>query len=182
VKAGWLATLLALAAGAAGCGWHRGLSVAEGVDSVGVEIFRTDRDVLERGLEAELHAELSRAVTDLVGARLVAPEDADWVVRGTIAGYRRRGGIRSRQNQLLETGVQLDLRAELVARSAPGASGGTRASTAASVWSGYALDVPLNESDARQRALRHLAETIVLELFAEAELRAEAEPAASAAN
>ena len=95
----WLALLAAGAAWAAGCGWNRGLTVGEGVHSVGVEIFRTERDVLERGLEADLHAALSRAVSDLVGARLVAPEDADWVVRGTIAGYRRRGGIRNRQNQ-----------------------------------------------------------------------------------
>ena len=40
VRRAWLAGLLAVTAGAAGCGWNRGLTVAEGVDSVGVEIFQ----------------------------------------------------------------------------------------------------------------------------------------------
>lgn len=190
---------LALCGGAlAGCGWQRGLVAPEDGARVGVEVFRLGRDVFERGLEAELHAELTRAVSDLVGARLVAPERADWVLRGTIEGYRRRGGIRSRENQLRETAVQLDIRAELVARrdgrgalppapaaagrplpggeAAPGegAAGGAAAPDAAAdrttqvrVWSGYGLDVPTNERPARQRALRFLAETIVLDLFAQ---------------
>lgn len=159
-----LAGLLALFA--AGCGWSSGLRVGEGVETVGVEIFRTQRAVIERGLEADLHAALSRAVVDLVGARLVAPEDAQWVVRGTIEGYRRRGGIRDRDNRLLETAVEIDLQAELVARRDAGTAK-TLAQSGPRVWSGYALDVPENEPAARGRALRFLAETIVLELFAE---------------
>lgn len=160
--------LAALALALTGCGWSRGLSVPEGGHgSVGVEIFRTERNVIERGLEAELHAELSRAVSDLVGARLVAPEDADWVVRGTIQGFRRRGGIRSQDNELLETALEIDLEAVLVARGRAGAPAASRTDSATRVWSGFALDVPENEPAARQRALRYLAETIVLELFAE---------------
>ena len=47
----------------------------------------------------------------MVHARLVAPERADWVVRGSIDAFRRRGGIRNRGNELRETGLRLDLSA-----------------------------------------------------------------------
>ena len=171
-----------------GCGWRAGLEPAELWDvsedaTVGVEIFRTDRNVIERQLEARLSESLTAAVNDLVHARLVTPGRADLVLRGEILEYRRRGGIRSRENRLLESGVQLTLRAELVDAAGRVLSGPVDRR----VWSGYSLGAPLepfdpgsptaprdpvafvdgpaNEDRAADRALRHLAETLVLELF-----------------
>ena len=108
-----------------GCGWRRGMVLPDGARTVGVEIFRTERQVYERGLEAAFHRELSRAVSDLIQAPLVAPEDADLVVRGSIGTYRRRSGIRSRGNRLRETGVQIEISAELVDRATRRASPGS---------------------------------------------------------
>ena len=182
----------------AGCGWNRGMLLPGTARTVGVEIFRTDRRVYERGLETALHRELTRAVSDLVQAPLVRPEDADLVLRGSIAGYRRRTGIRNQDNRLLETGVLIEIKAELITRraliaaaraeaeAAEAAEAGGTATPAAvengsraqdvRVWSGHALDNVGNEGAARNRALRYLAETIVLELFSEAPQEDEQSP------
>jgi len=164
-----LAITLALLA-SVGCGWRAGMGAPDGVRSVGVEIFSVDRTVLERGLAPDLHRELSQAVSDLVGAPLAAPEAADLVVRGTIDDYRRRSGIRNRDNELVETGVRIVIEAELAERSS-GRRIGRR--TSSRVWSGYGLDDSGNEADARSRALRYLAQGIVIDLFGSA---ATAEP------
>ena len=144
----------------AGCAWHAGLPWSSTSGSVAVEIARADPRVYERDLEPLLQRELSRAVSDWVGAPLVAPGEADWVVRTRILEYRRRGGIRSRDHDLLESGIKLEVQAELVERAS-----GRVVQASASTWSGYALDDPANEAAARDRALVHVAETLVLQLF-----------------
>ena len=115
---------LVAAALATSCGWHAGLTPeagigrqVEGGPSVGVEVFDVHRDVLERDLEPILHTELTRAVTELVDAPLASPREATLLLRGEIVEYRRRGGIRSIDNRLLETAVRIRVRAELVRRS-----------------------------------------------------------------
>ncbi len=157
--------LLALAALCA-CGWRSGMDLPQGAGSVGVEIFglvAESDDVPVRDLEPLMHEQLSRAVSDLVGAPLAASGEADVLVRGRLLGYRRRGGIRSPDNELLETGIRIVLEAELVRR----ASGEVLGRTQAQVWSGYVVGAPENELAARERALRHLAQRVVLDLFAE---------------
>ncbi len=146
-----------------GCGWHAGLVPPDGSHSVGVEIFETRREVLERGLEPLLSEELSKAVVEFVGAPLATPGRADVVVRGRILEYRRRAGIRNTQNELVETGVFILASAELVDRRSGKVLVPTRE---AHNWTGYALDRPVeNEDDARQRALRYVAQTLVFDLF-----------------
>ncbi|MEM7308538.1 MAG: LPS assembly lipoprotein LptE [Planctomycetota bacterium] len=156
----------------AGCGWHTGLVAPEGAESVGVDWFALDEDVLERDLEPALHDALSRAVSDLVGLRLVAPEDADLVIRGRIGDYGRRGGIRGRDHQLLESAVRITVDARLERRA-----GQVVASSRAALPSGYVTANRVADDDfevggareedrARERLLRFLAEEIVLELFA----------------
>ncbi|MFT5289009.1 MAG: hypothetical protein ACI82F_001068 [Planctomycetota bacterium] len=157
-----LAQLLALSCLClASCGWNAGGLAPENAATVGVEVFWTNEKVLERDLEPALQRELSRAVIDLSGLSLARASQADLVVRGKIQEYRRRGGIRSQDNQLLESAVRLLVEAELydrrldrVIRTAPGR-----------IWSGYALVEPGEESQAKERALRHLAETLTLTLF-----------------
>jgi hypothetical protein len=129
---------------------------------VAVEAVERDGTVLERGLEPLLTDALSEAVVDWVDLPLVAPADADLVVRAEVLEYRRRGGVRSPENELLETAVFVRARAELFDRRLGNARGEP---VHAQEWSGYALDDPSNEDAARDRALRHVAVSLVLELF-----------------
>jgi hypothetical protein len=143
------------------CGWHAGLAAPEGARSVGVEAVQRDGKVLERGFEPELTDALSEAVVDWVDLPLVRSARADLVVRAEILEFRRRGGVRTPDNELVETAVFVRARAELFDRRL----GRPVAEVQAQDWSGYALDDPANEEAARARALRHVAVSLVLELF-----------------
>jgi hypothetical protein len=161
---------------AAGCGWHAGLTAPEGAETVGVTFFGLDPDVLQRDIEPALQGALTRALVDLVDARVVSPADADLVVDGRIRGYQRRGGIRGKDHTLLETAVRITVEAELRRRS----TGEVLARSRSSLPSGYVtadvldpgVDHPTyvvggftEEARARERALRILAEGMVLDLF-----------------
>jgi hypothetical protein len=155
--------LLALLVGLPACGWRAGLSLPAGVQHVGVEVFEADRDVLERGLEPLFTQEISRALIDRVGAPIEAPSRADVILRGRILEYRRRPGIRNSDNQLLETGIYVRASAELVDRRTGRIVVPVKETH---VWSGYSTDLSLeNEQIARERALRHVADSLVLDLF-----------------
>lgn len=143
----------------AGCGYEAGLRVAEHHESVGVELFGNEGQ--ERDLEPLLHDQLTRVLRDQSDAHLVDPREAQAVIRGTIQTYHRRGGIRNRDNRLLETGVYVEVDAQLYVR---GSETPVRNATAG-IWVGYTLDPSANEREARDRALRHLAEELVLDLF-----------------
>ena len=153
--------LAALALVCSACGWHSGLTGPGGAHSVAVLAATREGTVLERGLEPLLTDALSKAVVDWVDLPLVAPEHADFVIRPKVLEFRRRGGVRNRDNELLETAVLVRAQAELVDRE-----GKVRGVVQAQEWSGYALDDPSNEDAARDRALRHVADSLVLELFA----------------
>ena len=157
-----LLLVLLICCTAPGCGWHAGLEPPGGARTVGVEIFTTGEGVLERNLEPLLHRELSRAVTDLVGAPLVSAGEADLVLRGRIMRYRRRSGVRNKDHELIETGVQVSARAELVDRLTGRV---VRPAVEASLWSGYVLGDLEAEDAARDRVLRNICETMVLDLF-----------------
>ena len=116
-----VAALALLAALAPGCGYSSGFLV-EDPRTVAVEIFQNDSK--QRDLEAELHAQLTDSMNRMVHAPLVSPSGADLLVRGTLLAYERRGGIRSPQNLLLETGVRITVRAQLVRRRGPYRPGG----------------------------------------------------------
>jgi hypothetical protein len=151
-----------LAALAGGCGWHAGLQAPEAGGSVGVAFFDQVPGVLERGLEPRLQTELSRVVSEMVHAPLEAPDRADYVIEGEILEYRRRSGVRTDDNELVESGVRMIATARLVDRQTGALVG---APAHAEVWSGYALDAADAENAAQERVLRYLAESIVLDLF-----------------
>jgi hypothetical protein len=114
VRAGAVLALLCAA-----CGYSTGLRVAEhSGHTIGIEYF--DNRTPERDIEREFHAELSRAVIDLVHTPLVSPENADVVIRGTMIRFSRRGGVRSIDNQLQESAVQIQVSAGLWRRRRPG--------------------------------------------------------------
>lgn len=148
-----------LLAALAGCGYDAGLRVAEHHESVGVELFGNESQ--ERDLEPLLHEQLTRVLRDQSDAHLVDPRQAQAVIRGTIQTYHRRGGIRNRDNRLLETGVYIEVDAQLFVR---GGETPVRSATAGT-WVGYTLEPAANEREARERALRHLAEELVLDLL-----------------
>jgi hypothetical protein len=168
----WLAT---------GCGWHAGVTAPEGTETVGVAYFGLDPDVLERDIEPALQDALTKALSNLVDARIVAPGEADLVLEGRVRNYQRRGGIRGKDHTLLETAVRITVEAELKRRS----TGEVLARARHTLPSGYVTadiipdpdldpttDEPAyvvggftEEARARDRALRILAEGMVLDLF-----------------
>ena len=145
----------------AGCGWHAGLATPEGAQSLGIEAVRRSATVLERGLEPRLTDALSEAAVDWVDLALADPREADLVLRAEVLEYRRRGGVRNTDNELIETAVFVRARAELYDRR----TGRTRGPVQAQEWSGYALDEVGNEEAASERALRHVAVSLLLDLF-----------------
>jgi hypothetical protein len=156
----WAASLLLLTGA---CGWHAGLQAPEGVRSVGVMVVQRKDKVLERGLEPLLTDAVSEAVVNWVDLPLLDPGEADLIVQTELLEYRRRGGVRNEDNELLESAVFVRASAELIDRRTNEAVGNP---VVAQQWSGYALDDVTNEDDARDRALRNVAASLVLELFA----------------
>lgn len=143
-----------------GCGYSTGLQLAPGHDSIGVELFRNDSPV--RDLERDLHEALARSTRNLVDAPLVPPGQASVVVRGRILEFRRRTGVRSRDNELVETGVIVRVESSLW----DGHSGELLvAPIRSSVQVGFVIDALESEGQALQRALDNLADVIVLELL-----------------
>lgn len=155
LAAGFLAVL------AAGCGYDAGLRVGEKYRSVGVEFF--DNDTPERDVERPLYAEITRALRDLTDVAIEGPREAEVVIVGKVRNYQRRGGVRSGENVLLETGVLIEAEASLIERESGRSLGPP---VRAGRWVGFVLDDPANEAGAVERVLRHVADELVLELFA----------------
>jgi hypothetical protein len=155
-----LLCLVALVA-APSCGYETGLRVAEKHSSIGVEIFGNVTH--ERDIERQLHDEITRAVRDLTDAPLEKPSRAEVVIRGTITQFRRRGGVRSEDNKLLETGVYIEAEATLTDRRSGRVLGPP---SRAGQWVGFVLDDPDNEQHQKDRLFRHIADQLVLDLFA----------------
>lgn len=160
------AAALLLALGASACGWHQGLVAPDpGAESVGVEIFGNVSP--EPGVEADLAPYLSAALVDWVALDFAAPADADLVVRGTVTEFRRRNGIRSQDNELLEGSVRIETTAQLVRRS----DGAVLRTASTGLWAQYPTGTPslnapgVGEGPARERLYRNLADRLILELF-----------------
>jgi hypothetical protein len=143
------------------CGYETGLHVAERHASIGVEIFGNETH--ERDIERPLHDQITRAVRDLTDAPLEDPSHAEVIIRGTVRQFRRRGGVRSEDNKLLETGVYIEVEASLIDRRSGRALGPPKI---ASGWIGFVLDEQDNEAKARERNIRKIADQVVLDLFA----------------
>lgn len=145
---------------AVGCGYSSRLALPTRSETVGIEIFGNDTPRPE--LERDLHLELVRSGRNLIGVPIVAPATADLVVRGTITTYERRMGVRTGDNVLLETGLTVAVEAELWDRARGEAVAGP---IPVAIHVGYTLDALGNERDARERALRNVADRVVLDLF-----------------
>lgn len=159
--AGVLGLCLAIAGLAGGCGYSTGIRVADRVHSVGVTFF--GNKTLEPDVERPLQDSFSSSIRSLTDVPISDPAHAEVVLRGDILEYKHRGGIRSSDNQLLETGLYIQVEAGLYDRQSDRALGPQRR---AQVWIGYAVDDSKGESDARDRAIRYVSDELVLELFA----------------
>jgi hypothetical protein len=168
------AALSAVALLATGCGYRTGLVLPELDRTVGVEFFGNES--MEPDVERDLQSRVTDALDRMVHATLVSPSDADLVVRGTILGYRTRGGIRSTENKLLESGLTITVEAQLVRRTRNPDGTPVERVLGQDVFqsdSGYrvqnaeGVDLGRDGLDrARDRVLRNIADRIVLELFA----------------
>lgn len=161
--------VLSLALGLAGCGYHAGLVAPEDARTVGVEFFGNDGPL--RDVEVQLQEELSRSVARMLPTRVTDPAQADLIVQGRVIDYSRRTGIRSPNNELLETGVRIWVEATLIDPTRRLGPQGEllpprvlRRSRTLSE-SGYRLEEPDGERAARARALRNLADRVTLDLF-----------------
>jgi hypothetical protein len=155
---------VAAAALAGGCGYSTGIRVADRVRSVGVTFF--GNQTFERDVERPLQDALSSSIRSLTDVPIADPAEAEVLLRGVILEYKRRGGIRSSDNQLLETGLYVEAEAGLYDRRSDRPIGPQRR---ALVWVGYVVDEPDGEATARDRAIRHIADELVLVLFSAVE-------------
>jgi len=145
---------------ACGCGYSSGLRISDRHQNIGIEFFGNDS--YERDLERPFDDEMTLALRSYSDAPIVSVSKADVIVRGRIRSYGRRSGIRSQDNVLLETGVSIEVEAMLVERGTERVLRGPfRASSAI----GYLVGPTENELEARDRALHHIAEELVLDLF-----------------
>jgi len=163
-----LGLLLALAPGLAGCGYKSGFTLPEG-RTIGVKVFGNDSKL--RDLEMRLHPFLSDAVQRLVVADLVSPARSDLWIEGVIVDYSRRSGIRSPENVLQESGVQIVVVARLVRRAGGATDGPPEPEVLRQVTvsdeRGYLLSDLLGESRAADAAMRNIADRVVLDLMAD---------------
>ncbi len=147
----------------AGCGYRVGLSAPEGFTTVAVEIFHND--TLEPDLERALHGSLSQEVRDRVPLPLVSTKDSELLIRGRLIDFSRVRGIRNPENQILESGVRIVAEAWTV-RSSTGEVVTPKTTARATV--GYPVGNSSGERAARERAIRHLAQVLTIDLFAQA--------------
>lgn len=170
-----LALAALLLGAAAGCSYRSSLSLPAPYESIGIELFSNSS--LEPDLEVELHRALVRNARELLDGPVVAPGRARLLLRGEVLEYRRRSGIRSRENVQLETGLTVRARAFLVdARDERVVAAPVTVSTQI----GYALDRrTVNEAEARRRVLGNLAQRIVLELVARSEAAQDSDAASA---
>jgi hypothetical protein len=157
----FVALLAICTAGLVGaCGYSTGIRVGDQVHSLGVTFF--DNQTLERDVERPVQDALTASVRALTDVRLTDPGLAEVVMRGVILEYKHRGGVRSSDNQLLETGLYIEVEAGLYDQQSDRPLGPQRR---ARVWIGYTVDQAAGEAIAQDRAIRHIADELVLDLF-----------------
>lgn len=153
--------VLSIAAGLLGsCGYSSGIRLADRMRSVGVPFF--GNQTLERDVERPMQDALTTAIRSLTDVPIREPATAEVVLRGVILEYHRRGGIRSSDNQLLETGLFVQVEGGLYDCASGRPLGPQRR---AQVWIGYVVDDPNAATNAQDRAIRNVAEELVLDLF-----------------
>ncbi len=141
------------------CAYRAGYELPERYSSYGVEIFANSSR--EPGLERPLHTALTRTLADHAGARILRPSRADAIIRGRILTSERRGGIRSPQNEWLESGKRLSVQAEIL----DAVSGEVLAQSRTFVEVGFIFDEHGSEAGARDYALENAAQRLVIELL-----------------
>jgi hypothetical protein len=156
------ALLVPLLAGA--CGYRTGYTPPVGA-TVGVAFFENISK--ERDLDRDFHPPLTDAVQRIVRAPLVSPDRAEYRIDGRMLDFRRRNGIRDTDNTLLETGVRITVEARLERLNASTGEREVLRRIEVQDERGYALSDSGGEAAARARALRNIADRVVIDLFAD---------------
>ena len=161
--ADWKILLLSVALTA--CGFSARHTLGPDRPSLGVKIFANDGR--EPDLERRLHQELTRAARRTVDARIVSPSRAQITLEGRIVEYATRGGVRNKDNVLLEHGVRLTIEASL--RD----SRGNRVAGPVTLRQdvGHTTLEAGGRNSAETRALANLAESLLLDLLVDLEKR-----------
>jgi hypothetical protein len=147
------------------CGFTARHTLGPDRPSLGIEIFSNDGR--EPDLERRLHGELTRAARRMVDANIVAPSQARITLSGRIVEYSTRGGVRGKDNVLLERGVRLTIEGTL--RDAQGRRVAGPVSLRQDV--GHTTSEPGGRNAAESRALANLAESLLLDLLVDLEQR-----------
>ena len=147
------------------CNYTAGLQVPNDARTIGIDVYGNNSNL--RNLEAEITGEIARAVSDLVHLPLVPPDEADYVIRGTVLDYSRSSGARDSENRRLQAGVQISISSHLVNRRTEEVvrSTVTALGTGLVIERGIVADDTPEEVAGRDRAIENLATRIVLDLF-----------------
>ena len=133
--------------------------------SLGIKIFANEGR--EPDLERRLHQQLTLAAQHLVDAPLVAPSHADVTLSGRILEYHTRGGVRGKDNVLLERVVDLTIEASLHDSSGLLLAGPVTLRQDV----GHTTREPGGPRAAEDRAVANLAEGVILDLLVDLEQR-----------
>lgn len=153
-----------LLASLASCGYTSGVRLPAGAQTLGVTVF--DNFGPQPEVERDLFACLSSQANRMVDAELVAPQKADLVIRGEIVEYRRLHGILNKEGQLQQSGVRLILRAWIEDQRLGVRIGDTMQVDQAVR---YVIHAGEEEFGARQTALQHLCQELILDLFTQSD-------------
>ena len=152
----WICLLLGMCMA---CGYHAGLELEGDYRSIAIEMFGNDGPL--PGIERELHAELERSARNMLSTPIRSPGAADLSLSGRIETYSTRGGLCTKGNQLRSKGVRLVAEAEL--RTASGRL--LRGPVRASVQVGYINGPLAADQQARTRAMKNIADLLLLKLL-----------------
>jgi len=149
-----------LLASLASCGYTSGIRLPADARTIGVTVF--DNLGPQPEVERDLFACLSSQANRMIDAELVAPQNADLVIRGEIVEYRRLHGILNKEGQLQQSGVRLILRAWIEDQRLGVRIGDTMQVDQAVR---YVIHAGQEEFGARTTALQHLCQELILDLF-----------------
>jgi predicted PilT family ATPase len=140
-----------------GCGYSVGYRVPEGVRTVAVPIFDNRSFPLRREIEYELTSALRVVIQSRTSLELVDSGEADMVIHGVIREFRDLVVAEGRRDQKLEASILLT-----VAIIVEDFRNGRRRDEEVRVQEPYSVELGETVESARRRAVRDLADRILL--------------------
>lgn len=142
---------------AAGCGYGLGYRAPPGVETVAVPIFQNGTFPLRRDIEYEVTDALRKEILARTSLRLVDSGEADLVLLGTIREYRTPTAAEGPRDSRIEASLVV-----VVGLVVEDYSSGRRSDVEIRVAEPYSPQLGETDLDARDRAVRSLAERMLL--------------------